>query len=49
MSGTDLSVITATYGSLFFGRDDLRERTEVYNAVEAATPFYRLVTREFTS
>jgi hypothetical protein len=46
MSGPVWYRLTSTYGPRFFGRDDLRERTEIYNIVEVTTPFYRLVTRE---
>lgn len=31
LSGTDLFTTTSVHGPLYFGRDDLRGRTEVYN------------------
>jgi hypothetical protein len=43
-SGMHLKFITTLYGPLLFGRDDMRERSEVYNSEEAQISFYILAT-----
>ncbi|KAJ5607869.1 hypothetical protein N7537_004488 [Penicillium hordei] len=42
LSGTNLFDITSTSGPFIFGRDDLRERIQVYDSDEATRPFYQL-------
>lgn len=42
LSGTDLQTITDMNGPLTFDRDDLRQRTRVYDRIEAQNPFYHL-------
>ncbi|KAJ5622524.1 hypothetical protein N7528_005756 [Penicillium herquei] len=44
LSGTDLRDITSMCGPFVFGRDDLRERVQIYDEEEARTPFYQLKT-----
>ncbi|KAJ5713577.1 uncharacterized protein N7483_010758 [Penicillium malachiteum] len=44
LSGTDLHDITSMCGPFVFGRDDLRERVQIYDNQEARTPFYQLET-----
>ncbi|KGO47995.1 hypothetical protein PEX1_062180 [Penicillium expansum] len=42
LSGTNLHDITIMSGPFLFGREDLRDRVQVYDTQEAITPFYRL-------
>jgi hypothetical protein len=43
ISETDLYTTASAYRPFLFGREDLRERTEIYDTAEAANPFYHLV------
>lgn len=45
LSGRHLQNITNIFGPFIFGREDLRQRTQVYDNDEAFTPFYQLETR----
>ncbi|KAJ5983223.1 hypothetical protein N7481_005322 [Penicillium waksmanii] len=45
ISSTNLQDITNVYGPFLFGREDLRDRIQIYDDEEAMTPFYQLEDR----